>query len=257
MRTLSAFLERIRRTLKAISVHAARMLHTSTANFMRRSLVGALLILFGESLEATPPFGFTSQTFRGKINSNVSAHQWNENPLFTLLIQSSSDNWGLDVVQGTTEFAPADLASGRPSQSGWHDHPTALSIGVVVQGTVWSHAAGSNCLEELPTGTVFTERKGQIHNNYNINPRTPAIVRITHFVDRNQSATRRDQPDPATGSTSSAAAHPTAICTAGTHTHGAETSPSTGRETTQQASKWRPSESSLRLQESAGVVGAR
>ena len=200
------------------------MLHTSIANLTRLSFLGALLSLGVDSLKATPPFGFTSQTFRGKITANVSAHQWNDNPLFTLLIQSSSENWGLDVVQGTTEFATADPASGRPAQSGWHDHPTVLSIAVVVQGTVWSHAAGSNCLEALPTGTVFTERSGQIHNNYNIDPRTPAIVRITHFVDRNQSATRRDQPDPGTGSTTMAAPPPTAICTAENHTHQASNS---------------------------------
>ena len=197
------------------------MLLNPITNFMRCSCLSALLFLDAAPVKATPPLGFTSQTVRGKITSNVSAHQWNDNPLFTLLIQSSSDNWGLDLVQGTTEFAAADPASGRPSQSGWHDHPTVLSIAVVVQGTVWSHAAGSNCLQALPTGTVFTERSGQVHNNYNIDPRTPAIVRITHFVDRNQAATRRDQPDPQTGSTTTAAPPPTAICTPDTHSHGA------------------------------------
>jgi hypothetical protein len=196
------------------------MLHHPITNFMRLPVLSILLLLTGTPLSATPPSGFTSQTFRGKITSNVSAHQWNDSPLFTLLIQSSPENWGLDVVQGTTEFAAADTVSGRPSQSGWHDHPTVLSIGVVVQGTVWSHSAGSNCLEPLPTGTVFTEKAGQIHNNYNIDSRTPAIVRIIHFVDRNQSATRRDQPDPATGSTTAAAPPPTAICTASdAHSH--------------------------------------
>jgi hypothetical protein len=156
---------------------------------------------------ATPPFGFTSQTFRGRIAENVGAHRWNPDPLFTLLIQSSNDGWGLDVVQGTTEFAPMD-ATGRPAQSGWHDHPTALSIGLVVQGTVWSHAAGTNCLRAFPTGSVFFERSGEIHNNYNLDPRTAAVVRIIHFVDRNQTPTRRDQPDPVTGSVTTAAPPP-------------------------------------------------
>jgi hypothetical protein len=197
------------------------MLHNPTSTVARWSFVSSLLFLSAATLQATPPFGFTSQTFRGKIASNVNAHQWNESPLFTMLIQSSSDNWGLDLIQGTTEFAAADPVSGRPSQSGWHDHPTVLSIAVVAQGTVWSHAAGSNCLQALPTGTVFTERIGQIHNNYNLDPRTPAVVRITHFVDRNQSATRRDQPDPATGSSSAAAPPPTAICTADSEPHSA------------------------------------
>ena len=197
------------------------MLHNPIVRFESSWSLVALLCISAMPSQATPPLGFSSQTFRGKIPANVSAHQWNNNPLFTMLIQSSPDNWGIDVVQGTTEFAPADSASGRPSQSGWHDHPTVLSIAVVVQGTVWSHAAGSNCLVALPTGTVFTERMGQIHNNYNIDPRTPAVVRITHFVDRNQGPTRRDQPDPATGSTSAATPPPTAICTAEeSHGHG-------------------------------------
>ena len=131
---------------------------------------------------------------------NIGAHQWNPGPLFSLLIQSSGEQWGTDVVQGTTEFAPMD-AMGRPSQSGWHDHPTNLSIGLVIQGTVWSHEAKANCLQAIPVGSVFFERSGGIHNNYNLDRITPAVVRIIHFVDRNQSATRRDQPDPVTGST--------------------------------------------------------
>jgi hypothetical protein len=172
-------------------------------------LVAGLTCLLSGLLYGTPPFGFTSQTFRGRITQNVSAHRWNPDPLFTLLIQSSNDQWGLDVVQGTTEFAPAD-ATGRPSQSGWHDHPTALSVGLVIQGTVWSHAAGASCLQAFPTGSVFFESEGQVHNNYNLDPRTPAVVRIIHFVDRSRTATRRDQADPATGSTTSSSAPPQA-----------------------------------------------
>jgi quercetin dioxygenase-like cupin family protein len=185
---------------------------TLTNKYGRKILIVTAACLLAAPVCATPPFGFSSQTFRGRIPGNVGAHQWNPFPLFTLLIQSSNDQWGVDVVQGTTEFAPMD-ATGRPSQSGWHDHPTALSIGLVIQGTVWSHAAGANCLQAIPTGSVFFERGGEIHNNYNLDPRTPAIVRIIHFVDRNQAATRRDQPDPATGSPTTAAPPP-APCTA-------------------------------------------
>lgn len=185
----------------------------------RNSFMATLVCLLVAPVYATPPFGFNSQTFRGRITDNISSHQWNPDPLFTVLIQSSADQWGMDVVQGTTEFAPAD-AMGRPSQSGWHDHPTALSVALVIQGTVWSHAAGANCLRAFPTGSVFTERKGEIHNNYNLDGRTAAIVRITHFVDRNQSATRRDQPDPATGSTTASGPPPTAICAADAPHHG-------------------------------------
>ncbi|HYO82088.1 MAG TPA: hypothetical protein VES20_11845 [Bryobacteraceae bacterium] len=190
----------------------------------RYLLPASMALLAAAPLAATPPFGFSSQTFRGKITGNISAHQWNPGPLFTLLIQSSTEQWGLDVVQGTTEFAAAD-ANGRPSQSGWHDHPTALSVAIVVQGTVWSHAAGSHCLRAFPTGSVFTEKMGEIHNNYNLDPKTPAIVRITHFVDRNQSATRRDQPDPVTGASTSGPP-PSAVCTDsgdGSMHHGAAT----------------------------------
>jgi hypothetical protein len=174
---------------------------------MTRLNVTALFCLLAVPACATPPFGFSSQTFRGRITHNVGVHQWNPSPLFTILMQSSPDQWGYDVVQGTTEFAVAD-STGRPSQSGWHDHPTALSIGLVVQGTVWSHAAGTNCLRAFPTGSVFFERSGEIHNNYNLDARTPAIVRIIHFVDRSLNATRRDQPDPVTGSTTTAAPPP-------------------------------------------------
>lgn len=167
-------------------------------------------------LHATPPFGFTSQTFRGRIAQNVGAYQWDSSPLFSFLMQSSNEQWGYDVVQGTTEFAPADV-TGRPSQSGWHDHPTALSVALVIQGTVWSHDHDANCLRPIPAGSVFFERSGQIHNNYNLDPRIPAVVRIIHFVDRNQPATRRDQPDPVTGSTTTAAPPPPA-CPADTST---------------------------------------
>jgi hypothetical protein len=166
------------------------------------------LLWLPQAAVGTPPFGFTSQTFRGRIAENMGAHQWNPNPLFTFLIQSSNDQWGYDVVQGTTEFAVMD-ATGRPSQSGWHDHPTALTIGLVIQGTVWSHHRSSgNCLRALPTGSVFFERSGEIHNNYNLDPRTPAIVRVIHFIDRTQTATRRDQPDQVTGDANVASAPP-------------------------------------------------
>jgi len=176
-------------------------------NTLRAASILLASFLLPGSVYATPPFGFTSQTFRGRIAENVGAYQWG-GPLFTLLVQSSNDQWGFDVVQGTTEFAPAD-AMGRPAQSGWHDHPTALSIGLVIQGTVWSHATHNlSCLQAIPAGSVFFERSGEIHNNYNLDPRTPAIVRIIHFVDRNMSATRRDQPDPVTGSTTAASAPP-------------------------------------------------
>ena len=89
---------------------------------------------------------------------------------------------------------------GRPSQSGWHDHPTAITIGLVIQGTVWLHQGPNlNCARAIPTGSVFVERSGTIHNNYNFDPRSRAVVQVIHFVDRNEPAIRRDQPDQVTG----------------------------------------------------------
>jgi quercetin dioxygenase-like cupin family protein len=102
----------------------------------------------------------------------------------------------------------------RPSQSGWHDHPTKVSIGLVIQGTIWAQPKPQpgvlNCLQAIPVGSVSFERSGEIHNVYNLDPKTPAVVRIIHLVDRNQSSTRRDQPDPITGDT--AASAPPAPC---------------------------------------------
>lgn len=217
---------------------------TLTNNHKRGWTAVLLTCLIAARMGGTPPFGFNSQTYRGKIADNIGVQQWFPGPLFSLLIQSSNEQWGFDVVQGTTEFAPMD-GMGRPSQSGWHDHPTALSIGLVIQGTVWSHAAGSNCLVAFPTGSVFFERSGHIHNNYNIDPNTPAVVRIIHFVERNQNATRRDQPDPATGSTTTTAPPPppcpAATASGGDHQQHAGVAPAAG-----------PAPSDTRASEGAG-----
>ena len=185
---------------------------SSTPGPLRAATVLFLLGLVAVPLQATPSFGFSSQTFRGRIAENVSAHEWMPSPLFALLIQSSRGDWGIDVVQGTTVFAPMD-ASGRPSQSGWHDHPTFLSIGLVVEGTLSVHEKPTlHCLKVLPAGSVFFERAGQIHNNYNMDPRVATVVRIIHFIERNQAATRRDQPDQVTGDPATASAPPSGAC---------------------------------------------
>ncbi|MBI3679062.1 MAG: hypothetical protein HY235_01435 [Acidobacteria bacterium] len=173
----------------------------------------ALFWIVPAMLNATPPFGFSSQTFRAQLSGNVHVSQW-EGPLFTLLIQSTtSPEWGVDVVPGTTEFAATD-ASGRPSQSGWHDHPSLLTIGIVIQGTVWAQEKPFNCLVPRPAGSVFFERRGEIHNIYNLDTRVPAMVRVLHFIDRGEASTRRDQPDPLTGDPS-VASPPPPVCAPG------------------------------------------
>lgn len=172
---------------------------SSVRTHPRAAWIFAAAFFLAAQAYATPPLGFTAQASRGRITENVGAHQWSQNPLFTLLIQSSGDQWGYDVVQITAELAPMD-AMGRPSQSGWHDHPTAITIGLVIQGTVWLHQGPNlNCARAIPTGSVFFERSGAIHNNYNFDPRNRAVVQVLHFVDRNETAIRRDQPDQVTG----------------------------------------------------------
>jgi len=164
-------------------------------------------------LNATPSVGFSSQTFRAQVPGNVLVPQPNPGPLFALIIQSgTSPAWGIDVVPGTTQFAAMTAAG--PSQSGWHDHPTLVSVGVVVSGTVWEQKPNLNCLTPHPAGTVFFERRGEIHNVYNLDALVPAEVRVTHFIERGETATRRDQPDPMTGSTS-VASPPPPVCAAG------------------------------------------
>jgi hypothetical protein len=192
---------------------------TASSRVWRSITLLACFGLVAGPVQATQAFGFNSQTFRGRVTDNVSVHQWIPTPLFTLLMQSSRDQWGIDVVQGTSMFAPMD-ASGRPSQSGWHDHPTLLTIGLIVEGQLWSHEkANPECLKVLPTGTVFFERRGEIHNNYNLDPKVTAVVRVIHFIERNESATRRDQPDPVTGNPTTAGAPPPA-CPEGVATSG-------------------------------------
>ena len=159
----------------------------------------AALVLWTPPVQATQRVGFSAEQFRGPISTNVGTAQWDPGPLFSVLIQSSSEAWGYDVVQGTSTFAPADAAS-NPSQIGWHSHPTALSIVLVVQGTLWEQEKeGPNCLTPHPAGTVFFERPGHIHNDYNLDRNAPVVVRAFHFIERSVPATRIDQPDPLTG----------------------------------------------------------
>jgi hypothetical protein len=164
-----------------------------------RALILVAACLPASQLCATPASGFTAQAFRGQITQNVSAHHLSGDPLFMLLLHSSVGQQGYDVIQATAQFAPLD-SMGRPSQTGWHDHPTAISIGLVIHGTIWLHQDTKlDCARPLPTGSVFFQRDGTLHNVYNFDPATPAVVQVFHLIDRNEAALRRDQPDPITG----------------------------------------------------------
>ena len=166
----------------------------------RHCKIGTLLLFVTTGgLWASPSAGFVSQTFRTKIPDSINVNNQWDGPLFNLQIQSwNGPGWGFDIVQGTTEFAAAVTA---PSQSGWHDHPTALTIGQVVQGTLWiQEKPDYGCLRAYPTGSIFFERSGGVHNNWNLDPTSPTVVRVIHFVQRTEAATRRDQPDPVSGS---------------------------------------------------------
>ena len=130
-----------------------------------------------------------------------------------LLLHSSAAPKGYDVIQVTAQFAPVD-PMGRPSQTGWHDHPTAISIGLVVQGTIWvQQATNLDCARPLATGSVFFQRDGTLHNVYNFDPTTPAVVQVFHLINRNETALRRYQPDPITGDPMTATTPP--LCPAG------------------------------------------
>jgi hypothetical protein len=164
-----------------------------------RALILAAACLPASHLCATSSSGFVAQAFRGQITQNVSAHHLSGDPLFMLLLHSSVGQKGYDVIQATAQFAPVDLM-GRPSQTGWHDHPTAISIGLVIQGTIWLHQdTNLACARPLPTGSVFFQRDGTLHNVYNFDRTAPAVVQVFHLIDRNEATLRRDQPDPITG----------------------------------------------------------
>jgi hypothetical protein len=161
--------------------------------------------------QATPDFGVTKQAFRNPIPMNVYSSQWSPAPLFNLLMQSSSDQGGYDVIVTTNTYAPVN-AQGTPSQSGWHDHPVAIGFVQIVQGAVWTQEQPNfNCLTYHPTGSVLIERRGEIHNVYNLDKQTPAILVVTFLMERSEPATRTDQPDQVTHDPN-VASPPPALC---------------------------------------------
>ena len=127
-------------------------------------------------------------------------------------MQTSDSAWGYDMIHATNTFAAA-AADGTPSQSGWHDHPVPIGLVQVIQGGLWIQE-GSNlgCLTYYPTGSMFVEGAGHIHNAYNFDKKTPAITLATWFIERYLSSTRRDQPDPVTSDPNVASPPPTQLC---------------------------------------------
>jgi hypothetical protein len=161
---------------------------------------------------ATPQIGYTSQSTRSVIPSDVYASQWGQAPLFNFIMLSSTDPWGYDLIHATNTFAVAS-ADGTPSQSGWHDHPVPIGLVQVIQGGIWMQEQDSpNCLTYYPTLSMFVEGAGHLHNVFNFDKKTAAVTLATWFLDRNLSSTRRDQPDPITGSATLASLPPTALC---------------------------------------------
>lgn len=174
----------------------------------------AAFVFVGFPVLATPPVGQTvvSGPFRAPVRDNVNFNQWSQNPLFNLQIQSSADNWGFDVITVDAQYAPMD-ANGRPSSSGWHSHPATLTMVQVLQGTVMQwEPHNPNCLTPFPAGSVWFESPGHAHNVINMDPKTPAVVRVTYILERRLTVTRTDEPDPFTGGTTVSSTPPAAAC---------------------------------------------
>lgn len=180
---------------------------------MTRFGVIAGLALFPGSAPATQQIGYTSSSTRSQIPGNLYATQWGVSPLFNFIMQSSSDTCGYDLIHATNTFAVAS-ATGTPSQSGWHSHPVPIGLVQVIQGGLWiQEAANPSCLTYYPTGSMFTEVAGHMHNAFNFDQKTPAVTLATWFLERYLTSTRVDQPDPVTGDPNVASAPPTALCT--------------------------------------------
>jgi len=173
----------------------------------------ALLCSLRQPAAATPSFGqTTTPALRARIPRNATANHWGAAPLFNLQVQSSPDNWGYDVVQVEASFAAAD-ASGRAGSSGWHSHPAAITMVQVIQGTGGVVTAENrNCATIYTAGSVFFEQKGNVHHLYNMDTRTPLVIRVTFFVERSIAATRTDEAEPLTGSPMDNAPPPSAVC---------------------------------------------
>jgi hypothetical protein len=174
-------------------------------------ILAGLALLAGSAL-ATPQIGYTSQSTRTQITTNLYASQWGGSPLFNFIMQSSDTVWGYDLLHATNTFAAAS-ADGTPSQSGWHQHPVPIGLVQVVQGGVWiQESPNLDCLTYYPTGSMFIEAAGHFHNVFNFDKKTAAVTTATWFLERYLASTRVDAPDQVTGSTTVASPPPTGLC---------------------------------------------
>ena len=170
------------------------------------------LVLLSRLALATVQVGYTTSSTRSQIPTNLYATQWGVSPLFNFVLQSSSAMWGYDLIHATNTFAPAS-PDGTPSQSGWHDHPVPIGLVQVISGGLWiQEKSDSACLTYYPTGSMFVEGVGHLHNAFNFDRKTPAVTLATWFLERYLSSTRRDQPDPITGNPTMASPPPTSLC---------------------------------------------
>jgi hypothetical protein len=118
---------------------------------------------------------------------------------------------GYDLQEAINTFATA--VGGVPSQSGWHEHPMPIGFVQVLQGTLYEQdASNPSCLVVHTAGSVFLERRGDVHNVFNFDPNVPAVIRNVFFFDRTVTVTRIDRPDPITGDPNVASPPPTALC---------------------------------------------
>jgi hypothetical protein len=177
-------------------------------------LIAALggLALLAELAMGTVQIGYTTSNTRTPIPANLYATQWGDLPLFNFIMQSSNTTWGYDLIHATNTFASAS-ADGTPSQSGWHDHPVPIGLVQVISGAVWiEEQSDLTCLTYYPTGSMFVEGSGHLHNVFNFDKKTPGVTLATWFIERSIASTRRDEPDPVTGNPTTASAPPMALC---------------------------------------------
>lgn len=195
-------------------------------HFAWPTAIGLLAALAGVvPVTATQPIGVTSQPLRSPLPDRVTGFQ--VSPHFLLMIglpfdtkdncddgdidRHSKCETGYDLFETINTFAPAVL--GKPSQSGWHDHPIPVGFVQVIQGALWTQeAVNPGCLTKYATGSVLVEHRGAIHNAYNFDPVVPAVIRSVFFIAHTEPLTRTDRPDPITGDPNVASPPPTAAC---------------------------------------------
>ena len=78
-------------------------------------LVG--LAVVSASAPATQQAGYSSQSTRSRITSNLYTTQWGQSPLFNFVMQTSDSAWGYDMIHATNTFAAAAADGTCPASS--------------------------------------------------------------------------------------------------------------------------------------------